>query len=147
MTIPPLYCVCLDKFGEVGRGREKEATPGPNCIQRGRLLWMHVCLHDAETRSRCCNFWPSLALTDLNVFKIEFFMVPSFLLNLVNSKACAGRVVKTNKLINAYLTVGFDGVVAGEKGVLGQRVPFRDGTVPLWDSVRVRIGSVQLVFF
>ena len=74
-------------------------------------------------------------------------MVPSFLLNRVKSKACAGRAKKENKLVNAYLLVGLNGVVLGEEGVLSQWVPFRDGTVPLWDFVRVIIGSVQLVFF
>jgi len=67
-------------------------------------------------------------------------MVPSFLLNRINSKACAGKGEKENKLVSAYLLVGLNGVVLGGDEVLIPWVPFRDGTVPLWDFVRVRIG-------
>jgi len=75
MVVAPLYCVRFDKpVG--GRDREKEVTPGPNCIQRGRLHWLHanLCLHSAstESRSRCCNPTPT-------VWDIFWFLMVAFL--------------------------------------------------------------------
>ena len=47
-------------------------------------------------------------------------MMPSFLLNLINSKACAGRDENTNKLVSAYLVVGLSGVIESVEKMLSQ---------------------------